>query len=66
MEYSAEAVAAALSDAMGRDLAPLAEMGANGRSWMEREFSWASVAERTLAVYRWLDGGGPRPACVEE
>ena len=66
VEYSAEAVAAALSDALGRDLAPLAEMGANGRAWMEREFSWDSIAERTLAVYRWLDGGGSRPACVEE
>lgn len=30
---------------------PLREMGARGREWMRREFSWDEVAERMIAVY---------------
>jgi glycosyltransferase involved in cell wall biosynthesis len=31
---------------------PLREMGQNGRRWMEKEFSWHSVSNQMLAVYR--------------
>lgn len=31
---------------------PLREMGRRGRCWMEREFSWHSVSNQMLAVYR--------------
>ena len=31
---------------------PLGEMGRRGRRWMEREFSWHSVSNQMLAVYR--------------
>jgi glycosyltransferase involved in cell wall biosynthesis len=33
---------------------PLAVMGTKGRAWMEREFTWASVAQRMDEVYRGL------------
>jgi glycosyltransferase involved in cell wall biosynthesis len=31
---------------------PLAEMGRNGRNWVETEFSWQSVSSQMLAVFR--------------
>jgi glycosyltransferase involved in cell wall biosynthesis len=39
-------------------------MGARGRLWMEREFSWPSVAQRMLSVYEWILRGGHAPECV--
>jgi glycosyltransferase involved in cell wall biosynthesis len=33
---------------------PLAAMGKKGRVWMEREFTWPSVAQRMNEVYRGL------------
>jgi glycosyltransferase involved in cell wall biosynthesis len=39
-------------------------MGARGRALVRERFSWASVAERMAAAYRWILGGGPAPSCV--
>lgn len=57
---------AALLVATGLDRGTLAEMGARGRSWMRRDFSWDLAATRMLAAYRGAiaepavrDGGGP-------
>lgn len=44
-------LAAALSELTG-DPARAADMGAAGRTRAEEQFSWASIAERTLALYR--------------
>jgi glycosyltransferase involved in cell wall biosynthesis len=41
-------------------------MGRRGREWMEREFSWPSVARRMLSVYEWILKGGDVPGCVIE
>ncbi len=41
-------------------------MGARGRTWMEQEFSWPSVAKRMLSVYEWILNGGHAPDCVLE
>lgn len=40
------------------------EMGERGRALVEREFTWPQVAGQMVAVYRWVLGEGPRPACV--
>lgn len=66
IEDSLEALTAALDHAMSLDRSALAEMGARGRAWMERDFGWTGVAEQMIAVYRWLLGRGERPACVIE
>ncbi|MBN4046410.1 glycosyltransferase [bacterium AH-315-P15] len=42
----------------------LREMGALGREWMLREFSWASIAEKMSEFYNWTSLGGDRPSCV--
>lgn len=39
-------------------------MGRNGRRLVEREFQWQKIAETMTAVYDWILGRGPRPACV--
>jgi glycosyltransferase involved in cell wall biosynthesis len=33
---------------------PLREMGALGREWMQREYSWSGIADATAAEYRRL------------
>jgi glycosyltransferase involved in cell wall biosynthesis len=44
-------------------LAPerLAEMGQKGRAWMQRDFSWESIAERMEEAYTWAIHGGSAP-----
>ncbi len=58
----------ALTEALDQALAmrpeDLAAMGARGRSWMQKEFSWRSVADQMMEVYAWCTGAGPRPDCV--
>jgi glycosyltransferase involved in cell wall biosynthesis len=39
-------------------------MGARGRRLVEERFTWPRVAAAMAEVYRWVAGGGPRPACV--
>jgi poly(glycerol-phosphate) alpha-glucosyltransferase len=40
-------------------------MGARGRCLVEARFSWPRVAAAMAEVYRWVAGGGPRPACID-
>jgi hypothetical protein len=54
----------ALQDALSRPATMLGEMGARGRAWMARDFSWDAVGTRMIEVYDWLDGKAPRPDCV--
>lgn len=37
------------------------EMGRRGRNWIERDFSWASAANKMISAYSWLLHGGNRP-----
>ena len=53
---------AALENAMALGRAALDAMGAAGRAWMERDFSWPEAGARMAAVYRWLAMGQPAPA----
>lgn len=60
------ALAAALDSAMRQPQARLRDMGQRGRRWMQRDFSWASVAERMEAAYAWVLAGasGQAPTWV--
>lgn len=64
IDHGIEPLAAALRWAMTLPRESLAEMGANGRQWMERDFAWEGVGRRMMAVYAWLRGDGARPADV--
>jgi glycosyltransferase involved in cell wall biosynthesis len=39
-------------------------MGARGRRLVQERFTWPGVAAAMAEVYRWVVGGGPRPASV--
>ncbi|MDB4589767.1 glycosyltransferase [Verrucomicrobiales bacterium] len=43
----------------------LSSMGKNGRSLVERQFTWPQVATQMKDVYEWVLGGGDMPACVQ-
>lgn len=60
----ATTISAALFDAMALDSAALQQMGARGREWMRRDFSWPAIAQEMARVYDWLKDGGPAPASV--
>jgi glycosyltransferase involved in cell wall biosynthesis len=64
--HDVETLAATMDTAMRLQREKLAEMGARGREWLLRDFSWKSVASRMEAAYDWIiDGGkGPQPECV--
>lgn len=57
-------LAAALNNAMHLDDAARENMGARGRAWMMRDFSWPAIADDMIASYRWLLEGGPPPPQV--
>lgn len=64
IDHGPEALANALREAMMLTSKQRTEMGANGRTWMERDFSWDSIAVQMVAVYRWLAEGGNPPETV--
>lgn len=41
-----------------------AAMGARGRAWMARDFSWENSARTLIAAYNWLLMGGEPPASI--
>jgi len=64
IDHGAEPLAAALDRAMTMSRSTLAAMGAKGRAWMDRDFTWERVARDMVDVYRWLCGGAPVPNTV--
>ena len=64
IDHGVEPLAATLTDAMAMERGTLRAMGAKGRAWMARDYSWARVANDTLDVYRWLSSGGQPPNIV--
>jgi glycosyltransferase involved in cell wall biosynthesis len=58
------ALVAALRDATARSDADRLAMGRRARRVVEERFAWDAVVRDLVAVYRWVLGDGPRPACV--
>jgi len=57
-------LAAALAAALRLPADERRAMGARGRAWMARDFSWAGIAAQMESAYAHLLGHGPRPGCV--
>lgn len=55
-----------LDQAMQTPRAELAAMGMRGRAWMQRDFSWETVAERMESAYSWVCSGSrdTAPPCL--
>ncbi|MEO1987403.1 MAG: glycosyltransferase [Martelella sp.] len=64
VEHSPEALAAALQEAMALSDEARAQMGARGRDWMQRDFSWEAAGERMEHLYRWCAGQDDKPEFV--
>ena len=64
IEMTESELAAALTAALQLPAEERLAMGARGRDWMRRDFSWAGIAERMQSAYAHLLGQGPRPDCV--
>lgn len=62
VEHDVDALAAAMDSAMRLPRDALAAMGARGRVWMQRDFSWESVAAKMDSAYAWVVDG---PCSVE-
>ncbi len=55
---------ATLDAAMSLPSAQLQAMGARGRLWMLRDYSWDVIGQRMGEAYRWVLHGGAQPAQV--
>ena len=66
IDHGEAALTSALTEALAKEPAALYAMGERGTRWMERSFSWDSVARRMHAVYHWLANGGPPPPDVDQ
>ncbi|MBL8564830.1 MAG: glycosyltransferase [Hyphomicrobiaceae bacterium] len=65
IDHGREAMAAALRDAMSLSPEDRGAMGARGRAWMERDFSWDGIARKMMQLYRWLRDCGEKPPFIE-
>ena len=65
IDISVENLVTTLREALSKPRGDLEAMGMRGREWMERDFSWALIAQRWTRTYRWLlDKREPRPEWV--
>ncbi len=59
-----EPLAAALREMMAMSDEERAAMGARGREWIRRDFSWKGIGAKMKAAYEWLLGQGEKPEWV--
>jgi len=59
VDRGVEPLTECLQYAMSKSSAELSNMGARGRRWMVREFSWDRVGKMMHETYEWVLGGGP-------
>ncbi len=64
IDHGVQPLAAALRATMALSDAERADMGARGRAWMKRDFSWRAVASTLSDAYTWLIEGGEVPGSV--
>lgn len=64
VDHGPESLASALLSAIATPDGERSAMGARGRAWMERDYSWDAVAATMLDVYGWLRHGGAPPPAV--
>ncbi len=61
---SQQGICEALLDALGSSPDRLRAMGQQGRALIKAEYTWSRMAPRTLLLYDWLLGRGPKPDFV--
>jgi glycosyltransferase involved in cell wall biosynthesis len=66
VDPSMDSIGSALADALRRTPAELLGLGEAGRNLMRKRYTWQAIAPRTLELYDWLLGQGPKPQFVFE
>jgi len=61
VKENVEGVYGGLKEAMSKSRQELNDMGAKGRVWMSREFSWNGIGEKLSLAYEWICHGGEIP-----
>lgn len=64
VDTGTDSLVACLESALSQPRTTLLQMGLNGRSWMEKEFSWEQLASRMAETYSWLLGRRDKPQWV--
>ena len=64
VDNDTDSLARAIDEVIGLPLDQLSAMGEKGQRWIERDFSWTSIADQMAAVYAWVAGLGDRPSVV--
>ena len=64
IDHGVEPLTAALLKATALPAAVRREMGARGRAWMARDYTWSSVAGQMIELYSWIGGNAERPSFV--
>jgi glycosyltransferase involved in cell wall biosynthesis len=64
IDHGVEPLAAALANATAMPVEALRAMGAKGRAWMARDFSWNRVARDMIEAYQWLTRRAEAPPTI--
>lgn len=59
-----ETLTATLENALKKTPSELDLMGRRGRAWMQKEFSWDSIAKEMIATYQWILTKKNKPKCI--
>ena len=65
IDHGIQSLSESLEAAMRVSREELCEMGARGRNWIQRDFSWEKAAAQMISVYNWLTEGDKRPDCID-
>jgi glycosyltransferase involved in cell wall biosynthesis len=66
IEVGVEPLVDALTSAIRLSSCEREALGARGRAYIERDFSWAGITRKMLRAYEWLLDAGDRPSFVHE
>jgi glycosyltransferase involved in cell wall biosynthesis len=64
IDFGVDPLVHALRQALSSPPEQLAAMGARGREWMIRDFSWDVVGAKMAETYRWLHGQREKPEWI--
>jgi glycosyltransferase involved in cell wall biosynthesis len=66
IDMGLDPLVASLENVLACPREALHAMGEKGRAWMQRDFSWTKIAQKTCETYQWILHGGDTPDWVRE
>lgn len=64
VDNTSEAMSIAIANALSLSDESLETMGASGREWVEKDFSWFSIGKKMQYTYDWLHGKIEKPSFI--